>query len=183
MRSKPGARTGTFSVAQQEQQARFAVAIRFVSTMSGLLMTSFRDYAIRKTGINSAFSWTIKNAITGIFPAYSIDFSAVLVSRGDLPNALAPSALAAANSQITYAWTDNSGAGTAKASDKAILVVFCPAMNLCIYTTVGADRSAVTDTLDVSTFSGQVVETYIGFISADGRNVATSLYTGQLTVS
>jgi hypothetical protein len=183
MRSKPGARTGTFSVAQQEQQARFAVAIRFVSTMSGLLMTSFRDYAIRKTGINSAFSWTIKNAITGIFPAYSIDFSAVLVSRGDLPNALAPSALAAANSQITYAWTDNSGAGTAKASDKAILVVFCPAMNLCIYTTVGADRNAVTDTLDVSTFSGQVVETYIGFISADGRNVATSLYTGQLTVS
>jgi len=183
MRSKPGARTGTFSIAQQEQQAKFAVAIRFVSTMSSLFMISFRDYAIRKTGINSAFSWVIKNAVTGIFPAYAIDFPNVLVSRGDLPNALAPSALAAANSEITYSWTDNSGVGLAKATDKAILVVFCPAMNLCIYTTGSALRSAVTDTIDVATFSGRVVETYIGFISEDGRNVASSLYTGQLTVS
>jgi len=182
MRSKPGARTGTFSSAQKEQQAKFAVAIRFVSTMSALFMVSFRD-AIRKTGINSAFSWVLKNAITGIFPVYSIDFPNVLVSRGDLPNALAPSALAAPNSLITYSWTDNSGVGIAKATDKAILVVFCPAMNLCIYTTGSALRSAITDTLDVSTFSGKVVETYIGFISDEGRNVANSLYTGQLTVS
>jgi len=182
MRSKPGARTGTFSSAQKEQQAKFAVAIRFVSIMSALFLVSFRD-AIRKTGINSAFSWVLKNAITGIFPVYSIDFPNVLVSRGDLPNALAPSALAAPNSLITYSWTDNSGVGIAKATDKAILVVFCPAMNLCIYTTGSALRSAITDTLDVSTFSGKVVETYIGFISDEGRNVANSLYTGQLTVS
>ena len=55
MRSKPGARTGTFSSAQKEQQAKFAIAIGFVSIMSALFMVSFRD-AIRKTGINSAFS-------------------------------------------------------------------------------------------------------------------------------
>jgi len=125
----------------------------------------------------------LKNAITSIFPVYSIDFPNVLVSRGDLPNALAPSALAAPGSLITYSWTDISGVGINKASDKAILVVFCTAMNLCIYTTGSALRSAITDTLDVSIFSGKMVETYIGFISAEGRNVANSRYTGQLTVS
>jgi len=102
MRSKSGARTGTSSSEQKEQQVKFAVAIRFVSKMYGLLLISFRDYAIQKTEINRAFSWVIKNAITGIFPEYSIDFSNVLVTRGDLPDALAPSALAAANSEITY---------------------------------------------------------------------------------
>ena len=183
MRSQPAKRAGSSSPAQLEQQAKFATAMKFVNTMSGLFMISFRTYAVKMTGINNAFAYVLKNAITGIYPAYTIDYSTVLVSRGDLPNVLAPTAIAAAGSLITFAWTDNAGVGIAKATDKAILAVYCPAMNLCIYTTGSAVRSALTDTIDVSTFTGKVVETYIGFISEDGKNVATSLYTGQLTVS
>lgn len=66
---------------------------------------------------------------------------------------------------------------------KAILAVYSAHIKRCIYTTGSAVRSALTDTIDVSTFTGKVVETYIGFIWEDGKNVATSLYTGQLTVS
>lgn len=157
--------------------------MKFVNTMSGLLMISFRNYAVKMTGINNAFAYVLKNAITGIYPAYVINYPTVLVSRGDMPNVLAPTAIAAAGSLINFAWTDNSGVGIAKATDKAILAIYCPAMNLCIYTTGSAARNALTDTIDVSTFTGKVVETYIGFISEDGKNVATSLYTGQLTVS
>lgn len=183
MRSQPAKKTGSSSPAQLEQQAKFAIAMKFVNTMSGLFMISFRTYAVKMTGINNAFAYVLKNAITGIYPAYTIDYSMVLVSRGDLPNVLAPTAIAAAGSLITFVWTDNAGVGVAKATDKTILSVYCASMNLCIYTTGSAVRSAITDTIDVSTFSGKVVETYIGFISEDGKNVATSLYTGQLTVS
>jgi hypothetical protein len=56
-------------------------------------------------------------------------------------------------------------------------------MNPFIYITGSAFRSAVTDTMDVSAFCGKIMETYIGFISADGKNLASSLHTGQLTVS
>lgn len=70
-----------------------------------------------------------------------------------------------------------------KATDLAMLLAYCPVLNLSIYTTGSAARSAVNDTLDVSTFSGQTVETYIAFISADGKNIASSIYTGQVTVS
>jgi hypothetical protein len=34
----------------------------------------------------------------------------------------------------------------------------------------------------VAAFSGQQVQTYIGFISADGTDTASSLFTGQVTV-
>ena len=183
MRSQPAKKAGSSSPAQLEQQTKFATAMKFVNTMSGLFMISFRNYAVKMTGINNAFAYTLKNAIIGMYPVYTIDYSLVLVSRGDLPNVLGPSAIAAAGSLITFAWTDNAGVGVAKATDKTILAVYCASMNLCIYTTGSAVRSAITDTIDVSTYSGKLVETYIGFISEDGKNVATSLYTGQLTVS
>ena len=84
---------------------------------------------------------------------------------------------------VTFSWTDNSGVGSTKPTDKAILAAYCPAFNQCIYTTGSADRSTLTDSIDLSTFAGQLIETYIGFISADGKSVATSIYTGQVTVS
>jgi hypothetical protein len=49
--------------------------------------------------------------------------------------------------------------------------------------TAGADRSALTETLNLAAFSGKTVETYLGFISETGLNVAGSLYTGSVLVS
>ena len=182
MRSKASRRNFKASQRQLEQQAKFTIAIRFVQSFSGLAEISFGNFAVRKTGINSALSYTLKNAITGVYPAFSIAYANVLVSRGDMPNVLAPAVTVAAGSIVTWNWTDNSGVGVARATDKALLVVYCPAFNQCIYSTGGANRSVLTDSLDLSSFSGQDVQTWIGFISEDGQNVASSFYTGMLTV-
>ena len=128
-------------------------------------------------------SYVLKNAIGGIYPNLSIIYADVLVTRGDLPNVRAPTATMGAGGQLSYSWTDNSTVGVAKATDKVILAAYCPALNQCIYTTGSADRSALTDVLNLATFTGEVVHTYIGCISEDGRNIATSIYTGALTVS
>lgn len=106
----------------------------------------------------------------------------MLVSRGDLPNALAPTVVAGPGSIASFTWADNSGEGSAKAIDTAVLVAYCPATNQCIYTTTGSQRNSLTDSLNLLTFSRQVVETYIGFVSDDGRSVASSIYTGTITV-
>jgi hypothetical protein len=183
MRSKSNRTNFTPSQAQLEQQAKFGLAIRFAQTMSALLAIGFRTYANRQTGVNSAVSYILKNAIGGTYPGFSILYDEVLVSRGDLPNVLAPAVTAATGSMLTYNWTDNSGTGIAKATDKVILAAYCPALDQCIYTTGSAARSAATDQLNLTTFSGKEVHTYIGCISADGRNIATSIYTGAVTVS
>lgn len=182
MRSKSSKRNFKATQAQLEQQLKFGLAIRFVQSMSGLVELSFRNFAVRKTGINSAVSYTLKNAIAGTYPVYSILYADALVSRGDLPNVLAPAVTAGLGSIVTWSWTDNSGVGIAKATDKALLVAYCPALNQCIYTTGSASRNAITDSLNLSAFSGQDVQTWIGFISENGENVASSLFTGVVTV-
>jgi Family of unknown function (DUF6266) len=175
----------TFSASQKqlEQHAKFSIATKFVAAMSGLFMISFRNFAIKMTGNNSALSYLLSNAITGTFPTYSIDYSNMLMSRGDLPNILNPTAVAIAGNDIKFNWTDNSGTGKAKATDKAMLVLYCPAVKQAIYTTGSALRSAGSETLNAAIFTGEQVETYIGFISEDGRFVANSIYTGPLTVT
>jgi hypothetical protein len=183
MRSKSKRRKFTASQLQLEQQLKFGLAIRFVQTMSGLVDISLRDFAVRKTGINSAVSYTLKNAITGTYPLYSIMYPQVLVSRGDLPNVLGPAVTVGAGSILTWSWTDNSGTGIAKATDKALLAAYCPALNQCIYTTGSAVRKDLTDSLNLRSFSGEEVQTWIGFISDDGQGIAGSIYTGRHTVS
>ena len=183
MRSKSSRTNFTASPKQLEQQLKFALIMRLVQPMAGLLEISFRDFAVKMTGVNNAFSYNYQNAISGVYPSFTIDYTHVLVSRGQLPNAVGPTVTSGAGSLLTFSWADNSGVNTAKADDQAILVAYCPSLRQVIYTTAGGMRSALTGTLNATAFSGLPVETFIGFISADGIEVASSYFTGEVTVS
>jgi hypothetical protein len=182
MRSKGSNRNANPTEKQLAQQQKFALVMRFLQPMTGLLSITFRDFAIRMTGINNAFAYNIKSAVTGVYPSFAIDYSLALVSRGDLPNALAPAVTSGAGSVLTFSWTDNSGTGSAKATDEAIFVAYCPALKQAIFSG-GAVRSDLTGDLNLVPFSGQLAETWICFISEDEKNVATSIFTGEVTVS
>lgn len=182
MRSKSSRRNFVPSQKQLEQQMKFALMMRFLQPMSALLEITFNDYAVKQTGVNSAFSYNFKNAIAGSYPSFSINYTEVLISRGTLPNVLGPAVTSGAGSIVTFSWSDNSGVSTAKATDQAVLVAYCPAMQQSIFGG-GEMRSALTADLNLLSFTGQVVETYIGFMSDDQKNIAISIYTGQVTVS
>ncbi|QEC65989.1 hypothetical protein FRZ67_01205 [Panacibacter ginsenosidivorans] len=183
MRSQPSRKSGTTSQPQLEQQAKFSLIVKFLQSMTGLVMVTFHNYAVKMTGFNSALSYNIKNVITGTYPSYAIDYTKVLVSRGDLPNAGGPAAVAGTAGNINFTWTDNSGMGKAAATDNAVLVAYSSTMNLTIYDLEAATRNAAAATLNAATFSGETVEVYIGFMSEDGREVASSIYLGQVTVA
>lgn len=131
---------------------------------------------------NAAFSYNYQHAVTGTPPDYEIDFSKALVSKGDLPNAVAPAATLT-NNTVFFTWTDNSGTGEAAATDKAVLVAFCQNFNLTLYSTTAAVRSAGAGALDVTNFAGEAIQTWIAFLSADGLNASNSMYTGELSQS
>jgi hypothetical protein len=148
-----------------------------------LLDIGLSRYAVQQTGINAALSYILKNAVGGVYPNNSILYASVQISRGDLPNVLAPAAAPAVGSKCSFSWTDNSGTGIAKPADRVMLAAYCPELNQCVYTTGAASRADLADELNLATFSGKLVETYISIISENGRNIASSIYTGQLTVS
>jgi hypothetical protein len=184
MRSKPSRKKNYVATPKQlDQQQKFRLATQFVQTFGELANMTFRDYAIRKTGRNSCVSHLLTNAIAGASPLFGIDFSKVLISRGDLPGAQAATVLSTAAGRLVFNWTNNSeDFSKAKGSDRAILLVHCPELHQTVYVASGATRSAGTQMLDINRFSGRDVHTYIGFISQDGSAIANSFYSGLVMV-
>lgn len=183
MRSLPLPSSAAPSQAQLEQRAKFGLVTHRMSAFTGFLRFGFRGYCSEDEAYYEAVSYGLDHAVTGTYPGYRLDFAQLLVARGKLPNALNPGASAAGSGDIKFTWTNNTGAGTAQATDKAMLVVYCPFNNQTVIVTAGAARSAQDQTLNVSQFEGQAVETWISFADVTGRHTATSIYTGNLTVT
>ena len=133
------------------------------------------------SGFNKAFSDNIRNAITGAYPALVIDYSKVILSKGVLPNVNTVAAASTVTGKLAFTWTDNSG-GTVLPTDTAFVAAFCADLNRWIFAQNTAPRNAGTYSLDVTAFSGKAVQTYIGFLSADGQSVSNSLFTGQVNI-
>jgi hypothetical protein len=182
MRHKGRKSTKPPTQAQLEQQAKFTLVTKFIHKFSLLLMRSFKETP-QLTGTNVAFTYNYNKAIAGAYPNYSLDFSKVALSIGELQNAVLPTASDAGGGKIKYDWQDNSGDTLAAADDIAILVAYCEETNQSIFTMAGAARNVKTDTLNVGNFTGKTVQTWISFVSKDGKEYATSIYTGEVIVS
>jgi len=183
IRSKAVSRSSNTSLSQEVQRAKFKLVAAFLNSMKDLLQFSFSDFANKMTGRNHALGYTIKNAVTGIYPDLELQYSMVLVARGSsLPNADNPAAVSTAAGKIGFSWTNNSGIGAARPEDRSILVAYCPELKQSLFTASGAARSTGSAVLNVPAFSGKLVHSWIAFISENGREVSTSIYTGQLNV-
>ena len=173
------------SIKQLQHQAKIGLVSKFVYSMKGLLDQSFISFAIKKTGTNAAFSYNLKNCITGEYPSYAINYGLVLVSRGDIPNAINPAVTMNGNGEVRFTWSDNSGTGMAKAGDKGIGVIHCPEFNITVYTKGTDTRQsglAVLSLNGMPQLKGKTLETWLAFISANGMEGADSVYTGQVVV-
>jgi hypothetical protein len=165
---------------QQKQRDKMAVAVKFLRTLKKLLRISYRDHAGSMSGYNAAVRYLLKNCITEQFPDYGINYSRVLVSRGDL---YSEAAVAKADPEaVTFTWKHVPMQGVA-ADDKAILVVYCEALNRSVFTITDVLRTANTATIPVARFKGYEVQTWLAFISANGEEVSDSVHAGQVTVT
>ncbi|MBI9069834.1 MAG: hypothetical protein JEZ09_21250 [Salinivirgaceae bacterium] len=184
MRVKPASVANPQTEGQVDQRAKFSTVLRFLQPMTDFVRVGFKLYATKMTQFNSAMSFNLKNAITGTYPNFSIDFSKALVSRGALTGATGANAESNSSEEVEFTWSDNSSSGNANANDKAILLVYNADKNMAIYDTAGAIRSTGVQTLILpAKFSGEDVEAFIGFISDDGKEVSNSAYVGSVTVA
>ena len=183
MRSLPQHVKNPRTDGQMSQRSKFALALNILKPMTAFLRTGWKLYTHRQTAFNSAMSYTLANAISGAYPDYAIDPSKVLVSRGSLATA-ANASVAAAGGNIDISWTDNSGVGSAKQTDKALIAVLNTTKGEAITDTAGAERTEGTQTIIVpADWSGDEVQVYIGFISEDHREVANSVYLGAIEIA
>jgi hypothetical protein len=170
------------SNAQLAQQAKFALASEFLQGTKDLLAIGFGNFKTGPTGANKALGHMLKKAITGTYPDFRINYIKVLVSKGTLLNAFDAKASASAKEAISFSWTNNAITSNADENDQVLMAAYCPEFNCTVYR-IGAARSTGSDALQMPGFSGRVVHTWVSFISADGEDIATSLYTGEVTIT
>ena len=182
MRGRPSARTKPFTSKELNQQAKFRIMNRFLRPANSLLNVTFAHLAVRMSAFNKAFSYNIKNAITGVAPNLAIDYTMALISRGDLPNADSPAVTSPSAGLLQFTWNDNSGKGNAKATDKAFVAVYSEELGNWDYRLDIATRSQGKCEMIMMNFPNKSVQTFMGFISADGKDASDSLYTGLANV-
>jgi hypothetical protein len=185
MRSKPNNVKDPKTEAQLTQRKKFAMVTSFLKKIRPVIKAGFTPKTKQMTSVNSAMSYNIKNAITGSYPDLEIDYSSVMVARGDLLPAQNTQAESTAPNEISFSWTDNSGIGSAKADDQALILVFNQEQDRAIYIVQeNPERQDESYTLTLpESYGGESVETYLAFVSADGQEASDSQYLGSITVT
>jgi hypothetical protein len=182
IRSRPPRKRRRSTEAQLMQMAKLKLMTPFVRPLTGLLNRTYGNTVYRMSCFNKALSYNMRNAISGAYPAFTVNYPRLVLGVGDLLNPENVSVLSAAAGQISFNWTDNSGEGSARATDKAFVAIYCEALGCWITRDPGPQRNAGSHTLEVVAFRGRTVHTYIGFLSADAQFVSTSLYGGLVNI-
>jgi len=183
MRTKPIEVKNPKTLKQRQQRAKFSIMIELSRMMLGFIRIGFKQVAIEMSAFNMFMKNNIKDVITGVFPAYTIDFTELIVTKGTLTGADTPTATAIAGHKVTIDWIDNTGTGDALATDKAMQLVINYDKKQVVIDTTTKTRVDATNQLTVpAAWVGDDVYVYLSFMNEAGAKIADSSYLDTVTI-
>lgn len=177
MRGKPGHIFNPQTEAQQNQRAKVALVIKFLSPLKAFLHEGFKKQAHKMSAFNAAMSWNLTRAVAGTYPPFEIDYANVLLSQGKLPAALNPRVSSPESGQVEFSWQDNSDQIGAMPDDRALLIVYHPEKNQAVTVMEGSFRAGEHKIIALPPdFQGAEVHCYISFQNARQTMISDSSY-------
>ncbi|WP_276089158.1 DUF6266 family protein [Pedobacter sp. JY14-1] len=173
------------SEAQLPVQLKVKLVSQFLSRVSPFIRVGFEDHAPGMSAWNAAVQYNLENAVTGVYPALSIDYPQVLFSKGKLAMAAGLAWATTVDAQIDLSWLASVPAYTPGAgTDKLAVLVYNPLeVNPFLVSVGDAVRSDLSFDMPVpATWSGQTVYVYVSFVSSDGRVTSTTQFAGAVEV-
>ena len=166
---------------QLKQRKKFALAIKFLSSVNPYLKYGFKNYTAKQTAINAAMSYMMHNeCIVGEYPNYTIDYSKVKVSLGQLKKAEGATATLTSGT-ASFSWTDNSGNGNAESTDLAMALLYNKEKKEVEYDIGNATRADGVMTFSYpNDWQGDSIEVYMSLMSENGQLVSESEYMGEV---
>ena len=171
---------------QQEQRERFGLVVRFLIPIQDVVGEYFSRRHISRSRFNLAVGYNLKNAVVdGAGNTFELDYSKVLISKGELRGMDGGAVIAQANQVLEMSWTDNSGQGSAAATDLLVAVMYSPAQDLYqMFNPAAATRGDARAELTMPTYySGNEVHVWATMISSGKKVAAISTYMGTVTVT
>lgn len=120
---------------QIAQRTKFAFVWKALKPLRRLFYIGFGS----KKGYYEAISWVLKNAITGVSPNFTIDFSKVKIASGSLSKARSSQITAAAGNVVTVEW-DSVLWGEGSLDDLAHVVYVDPLAGAYLHFATNAKR-------------------------------------------
>jgi len=181
IRSKSVRKRKGQSALQEQQRAKFKLMSVFLKPLKGLLNQTFKQSAVGITCTNKAFS-TNKNAITGTYPALTIDYPSIVLSKGRLPWGEPPKITSPESGKLLLTWNTGDGLDPDLTSGKAFIAGYQEEFNRWITGQFDIGGGVTSCMLSTEPFAGKAVQTYIGFISRNGKKTSESRYMGVVHV-
>ncbi|HET6557120.1 MAG TPA: DUF6266 family protein [Prolixibacteraceae bacterium] len=183
MRTRQPKRNDAKSNAQLDQRLRFSTVVQFLKPFKPFFNVGFKN---RKAGIsvfNAATSVNLRNAITGTYPDYSIDYSKVKVSMGTMPSALNPAVVNGPADELLFTWENNYDRIGALGNDKVVLLVYNPYNKKLVTLFEGNSRMAGNQAFTLPNgFGRENLQCYIAFRNARLTDISDSQYVGSINI-
>lgn len=161
-----------------------------VHANSVLVRIGFQPYAGKVSPLNAAVSYNLQNAITGEYPDVRVDFSRVMLSRGELAKVRNLQAVAVAPATLHLQWDDNSDEPGARAGDRLMVSLLdAEEFQSGVHYAV-ALRSAAEASITVPlSWAGKTVHVYAFFLSelalnssVNRKQVSDTVWAGSLVL-
>lgn len=162
---------------QTEHRMKFALASKAVSPLYGAMKRGHPDPG---TNFYSLCGRVLREAITGEYPNFSIDYSKIQIAEGRLQKP--PHVVPGYNSQtreVHFTWDNSLGAdlGPGSPADKASIVCLHETAHAEVRTHIAGTRAAGEDTFPLP--AGWEIENshfWLYFTSHDGKENSGSVY-------
>jgi len=171
---------------QLSQTSQFGLVGSFLKKASSLISVGYQGVSGAVTPWNIALKYHLKEAITGTYPNFQLNYEMVRLSLdGSLMN-YAPDAkaVALAGAIVKVSWKMEVTANKSmQPTDKAYILLYNPAKKNTMSVTGNVLRSGLTIDLPMpSYFTGDVLYGWLFFTSANGKIVSETQYLGSVTI-
>lgn len=174
-------RPGNPTVPQLANRQAMSVTMDVLSDMVDFINEGFllEAHGTTKNQYNLATSYNKKNALKGVYPNLSIDYSKLKLSSGKL-DAPVETTLVKTKCGVEISW-DSQHHPTGKAEDMAMVVLYHPVLKSATTVLYATQRSKGTCFISLQgRWLDGPVEAYMFFKSANGKAVSDSVYLGNL---
>jgi hypothetical protein len=75
IRIKPASVANPRTEGQVNQRNKFTITLEYLQATSDFIKVGYKAFAVKKTEFNAAMSYVLNNAVGGIAPNFTIDYS------------------------------------------------------------------------------------------------------------
>lgn len=160
---------------------KMTVVNRFLQPALPFIQVGFRFEVAGtdRNAYNEAVSYNKMNALQGAYPNICMDYSKVLVSKGNLAVAKQPQ-IERTEEGLVFTW-DTSDIPIEQKNDRAMLLVSFPELGKVSHHPSGSKRIEGKDLVPIDwDYKDAHMEAYISFINPEGTKVSDSVYVGSI---